>query len=161
MPVPESRPRRIAVGSDLRHDTAEEVARHLERRGCAVVKVGAVGGTDTPWPDVAEAVALLVAAGDVAQGVLCCWTGTGVCMAANKVPGVRAALCPDAATAQGARRWNDANVLTLSLAATSTAAAREILDAWLATEEVDPDESGNIGRLAEIERRHRQGAATS
>src|SRR5438876_3791393 len=138
--------RRIAVGSDTRHDTADAVAAHLEARGCEVVRCGAVGGPDTPWPEVADQVARLVAQRAVSGGVLCCWTGTGVSIAANKVPGVRAALCADAETARGARRWNDANVLAVGLRLTSPEVAREMLAAFLNTA---PDESerDNIARL--------------
>ncbi len=78
---------------------------------------------------------------------MCCWTGTGVSIAANKVPGVRAALCTDAATASGARRWNDANVLALGLRLTSEALAAEMLDAFLSTE-VDTSELPTIEKLA-------------
>jgi ribose 5-phosphate isomerase B len=148
-----SPPCRVAVGSDMKHPLGEAVAAYLEGAGHTVLRLGAVGGPDTPWPDVAEKVARLVAAGEVDFGVVCCWTGTGVCIAANKVPGVRAALCHDAETARGARRWNDANVLALSLRSTSQAIAEEILDAWLATTDVDPAERRNIDRVAEIEGR--------
>jgi ribose 5-phosphate isomerase B len=88
-----------------------------------------------------------VAAGQAEQGVLCCWTGTGVSIMANKVPGVRAALCTDAETARGARLWNDANVLCLSLRATAEPVAKEILDAWFAVQEPDPGERENIERV--------------
>jgi ribose 5-phosphate isomerase B len=84
--------------------------------------------------------------GEADTGVVCCWTGTGVSIAANKVPGVRAALCVDAETARGARRWNDANVLCLSLRSTSEVIAREILDAWFAAEP-DPSEAANVERV--------------
>ena len=84
--------------------------------------------------------------------MVCCWTGTGASIAANKVPGIRAALCGDAATAEGARRWNDANVLALSLRTTSEAELAEILDAWFAGEpSADAEDVANIGHLAEIE----------
>ncbi|MGA8015021.1 MAG: RpiB/LacA/LacB family sugar-phosphate isomerase [Candidatus Dormiibacterota bacterium] len=146
--------RRIAVGSDMRHPVAEAVAEHLEIAGMAVIRCGAVGGPDTPWPDAAQQVARLVAQGAADSGVVCCWTGTGVSIAANKVPGIRAALCGDAETARGARRWNDANVLALSLGSSTPELAVGIVDAFLATAEVDPAEAGNIDRLAEIERRY-------
>jgi ribose 5-phosphate isomerase B len=81
---------------------------------------------------VGRTVAEAVAGGEADFGVLCCWTGTGVSIAANKVPGIRAALCADAQTAQGAREWNDANVLCLSIRATSAAVAGEMLTAWFA-----------------------------
>jgi ribose 5-phosphate isomerase B len=94
-----------------------------------------------------------VASGGCATGVLFCWTGTGASIAANKVRGVRAALCGDATTAAGARRWNDANVLVMSLKRTTPETAREILDAWFAVEQPDDDERENIARLAELEER--------
>ncbi len=85
---------------------------------------------DSRWPVVGQRVGMMVASGECAEGVLFCYTGTGVTMAANKVPGVRAALCGDAQTAAGARRWNHANLLVMSLRATSTEEATEMLDAW-------------------------------
>ena len=103
------------------------------------------------WPDVAREVGETVATGAADQGVLFCWTGTGTSMAANKVPGVRAALAWDPWIAAGARRWNDANVLVMSLKRTEPETAKEILDAWLAVEAADPDESENIARLAEMD----------
>jgi ribose 5-phosphate isomerase B len=101
-----------------------------------------------PWPEVGRSVGEAVASGDADRGVVCCWTGTGVSMAANKVPGVRAALCTDAETARGARRWNDANVLALGLRLTSPEVAKEMLGAFLTT---DPDDSerDNIAKLEE------------
>jgi ribose 5-phosphate isomerase B len=152
---------RFAVGSDMTHPVADAVAEHLESAGCTVVRCGAVGGADTPWPDVAEQVARLVAQGAVDSGVVCCWTGTGVSIAANKVPSVRAALCADAQTARGARRWNDANVLALSLRATSAAVAREIVDAWLEPREADASEKANIERVSAIERRYSERTASA
>lgn len=147
---------RIAVGSDMRHETADAVAQHLEHAGYAVVRCGAAGGPDTPWPAVAEQVARLVAQRAVESGVVCCWTGTGVSIAANKVPGVRAALCGDAETARGARKWNDANVLAIGLMSTDVGAATAIVDAWLETYKVDPTEAANIARVAELEERYVQ-----
>jgi ribose 5-phosphate isomerase B len=99
------------------------------------------------WPDVAGRVARAVATGEADQGLLFCWTGTGTSMAANKVPGVRAALAWDPWIAEGARRWNDANVLVMSLKRTSPETAREIVDAWLSVEEPDEDELANIAKL--------------
>jgi ribose 5-phosphate isomerase B len=98
------------------------------------------------WAEVGRELGEAVASGDADMGVLFCWTGTGASIAANKVRGVRAALCADAATAAGARRWNDANVLVLSLRRTSVEIAREMLDAWFATA-ADPDEAVNVARL--------------
>ena len=85
--------------------------------------------------------------------MVACWTGTGASIAANKVQGIRAALCGDAETASGARRWNDANVLALSLRSTSEQELREILDAWLgAGPSAEEDDRANVDHLAEIER---------
>ena len=150
----QSVPRRVAVGSDMHHDTAAAVAEHLDRQGAIVVRCGAVAGPDVPWPDVAEQVARLVAHGAVDAAVLCCWTGTGVSIAANKVPGVRAALCNDIETARGARQWNDANVLALSLASTDAATANDIVDVFLQTQDVDESERRNIARVSELEERY-------
>jgi ribose 5-phosphate isomerase B len=99
------------------------------------------------WPDLATRVARAVAAGEADQGLLFCWTGTGTSMAANKVPGVRAALAWDPWIAEGARRWNDANVLVMSLKRTTPEAAREIIGAWLSVEAPDEDERANIAKL--------------
>lgn len=118
------------------------VVAYLRAAGHAVEVVA----RGAPWPVVGRQVGELVASGRADIGVVCCWTGTGVSIAANKVKGVRAALCGDAPTAEGARRWNDANVLALSLRATSEAVAVEILDAFLSGA-ADPDESTNIARI--------------
>jgi ribose 5-phosphate isomerase B len=124
---------KIALGSDMTGELPEAVDRWLRGHGHEVVRFGALRpGGDDAWPAVARAVGDSVVRGETAAGVVCCWTGTGVSIAANKVPGVRAALCGDAATAGGAREWNDANVLCLSLRATSPAIAEEILSAWFA-----------------------------
>ncbi|MFN3975130.1 MAG: RpiB/LacA/LacB family sugar-phosphate isomerase, partial [Dehalococcoidia bacterium] len=103
-------------------------------------------GDNPNWPVVAQRVGQAVASGVCQQGILFCWTGTGVCMAANKVRGVRAALCVDPPTAAGARRWNDANVLCMSLRLTTPDVAQEILDAWLSAQP-DASEQANIDLL--------------
>jgi ribose 5-phosphate isomerase B len=124
---------RIAVSSDDRAGVAEAVAARLRDRGHDVREHGALAeGERADWAWASEAAARDVAEGRAEQAVVCCWTGTGASIAANKVPGVRAALCADADTAAGARRWNDANVLALSLRTTSEALLDEILDAWFA-----------------------------
>ena len=142
---------RISLGSDERTHVTDFVADELGRRGHDVTPHGPPADEPLQWTDVARAVAEEVAAGAADGGVLFCWTGTGVSIAANKVPGVRAALCADAETARGARVWNDANVLCLSLRTTTEQLAKEILDAWLAPTEVDPSERENIEKLREIE----------
>ena len=138
----------------MSHDTVDAIAAHLEQRGCAVVRCGAAAGPDVPWPAVAEQVARLVVSGGADTAVLCCWTGTGVSIAANKVPGVRAALCANSEVARGARRWNDANVLAIGLCTTDAAQGVEIVDAWLETDDVDPGEAANIAGVADLERRY-------
>jgi ribose 5-phosphate isomerase B len=120
---------RIAFGTDERTDVTRAIRERLTAAGHAVEVVG----DGDEWPEVGQAVGRAVAAGEADAGVVCCWTGTGVSISANKVPGVRAALCADAETARGARRWNDANVLALSLRLTSAPVAAEIVDAFLAT----------------------------
>lgn len=126
---------RMAIGSDERTHLTDILIAELQRRGHDVLPFGplAPDDPDVDWPLVSARVAESVAAGRADEGIVCCWTGTGAALAANKVPGVRAALCHDAETARGARVWNHANVLALSLRATSEAVAREILDAWFAT----------------------------
>jgi ribose 5-phosphate isomerase B len=119
---------RIAFGSDAANTLTAAAVDHLSRAGHEVVEPLDIGA---PWPDVGRTVAEAVAAGQVDLGIVCCWTGTGVSIAANKVPGVRAALCTDAETARGARRWNDANVLALSLRLTTPTVGGEIIDAFL------------------------------
>ena len=142
---------KIALGSDERTHVTDFVADELKRRGHQVELIGPPAGEALEWADVAERVGRSVANGPAEQGLLFCWTGTGVSMAANKVPGVRAALCADAETARGARRWNDANVLCLSLRATSEVIAKEILDAWF---EAMPDasEAENIEKVRALDR---------
>jgi RpiB/LacA/LacB family sugar-phosphate isomerase len=124
---------KVALGSDASSALTDALAARLRALGHSVELFGALRpGADDAWTSTARLLGEAVARGDCAQGIVCCWTGTGVSIAANKVPGVRAALCGDAATATGAREWNDANVLCLSLRMTSVALGYEILDAWLA-----------------------------
>jgi ribose 5-phosphate isomerase B len=137
---------KLALGSDEKTALTDAVRDDLEGRGHDVVLVGPPGGEAIEWAEVGQRVGDLVAKGEVDTGVLFCWTGTGASIAANKVPGVRAALCTDAATAAGARKWNDANVLVMGLRLTSPEVAGELLDAWFATDP-DPSEAGNIARL--------------
>jgi ribose 5-phosphate isomerase B len=138
---------RIIVGADDEGAVADAVVEELRGRGHDVTVLDRA-----QWPDVAQAVGETVATGGADQGVLFCWTGTGTSMAANKIPGVRAALAWEPWIAEGARRWNDANVLVLSLKRTTPETAREIVDAWLAVEAPDPDEAENIARLTELDR---------
>ena len=146
---------RIAVSSDERTGVADAVVEQLRARGHEPVLHGALAADERPdWAWASEAAARDVADGRADQGVVCCWTGTGASIAANKVPGIRAALCGDAKTAEGARVWNDANVLALSLRATSEAELSEILDAWFAAgPSSEADDRANIEHVAEIDAR--------
>lgn len=138
---------RISVSSDMDEPVARSLVAELRTRGHEVLTHGALNpASDPQWAACSEAAARDVATGAADQAVVCCWTGTGASIAANKVPGVRAALCTDAYTADGARRWNDANVLALSLRMTTPAVAAEIVDAFLATE-AEEDERANIERV--------------
>jgi ribose 5-phosphate isomerase B len=137
---------RIVVGADDEGAVADAVIEELRSRGHDVSVLAR-----EQWPDVAVRVAQAVAAGEADQGMLFCWTGTGTSMAANKVPGVRAALAWEPWIAEGARKWNDANVLVMSLKRIDPDTARTIVDAWLSVEAPDPDEAANIARLAELE----------
>jgi ribose 5-phosphate isomerase B len=137
---------RIAFGSDERTALTDAVRADLEARGYEVHAVGPPAGEPKQWAEVGREVGELVSAGSADYGVLFCWTGTGASIAANKVTGVRAALCTDAETARGARTWNDANVLVMGLRLTAPDVAHEMLDAWFETDP-DPAEAGNIARL--------------
>ena len=161
---------KIAIGSDERTHVTDAVMDELRRRGHELLPAGPLidadsdlrglprplrSESDNYWPAVARAVAEAVASGAADEGILFCWTGTGVSIAANKVVGIRAALCDDAETARGARLWNDANVLCLSLRRTSEVMAREILDKWFDTSFI-PNDTDNacLAQLNELEIDH-------
>jgi ribose 5-phosphate isomerase B len=133
---------KFVVGSDDEGAALDAAVDHLRRAGHEVELL-----ERDQWPDVATRVAEAVAGGEADQGLLFCWTGTGTAMAANKVRGVRAALVWDPWIAEGARRWNDANVLVMSLKRTEPETARAIVDAWLSVEAPDEDERENIDKL--------------
>src|SRR5436190_6913280 len=143
---------RIAVAADERIGVANAVVDELRRRGHEPLPHGALNDAERDdWAWASEAAARDVAEGRAEQGIVCCWTGTGASIAANKISGVRAALCGDAQTAAGARRWNDANVLALSLRATSRALLGEILDAWFAAApSEDDDDRANVAHVDQI-----------
>ncbi|MHA5048286.1 RpiB/LacA/LacB family sugar-phosphate isomerase [Streptomyces sp. SD15] len=145
---------RISVSSDMDEPVARSLVTELRSRGHEVLTHGALRpGDDARWAVCSEAAAREVAAGTSDEAVVCCWTGTGASIAANKVPGVRAALCTDAHTADGARRWNNANVLALSLRLTSEPLLREILDAWFAAEVSDEaDDRENVAHIGRLDR---------
>jgi ribose 5-phosphate isomerase B len=133
---------RIAFSTDEVTPVTDHLRQVLTERGHQV----AASRMGDDWPSVGHGVGVAVADGEADAGIVCCWTGTGVALAANKVPGVRAALCTDAETARGARRWNDANVLAIGLRLTSATVATEIVEAFLTTE-VDPDEVATIATV--------------
>jgi len=143
---------RISIAADERTGVAEAVMDELRRRGHEPIVHGALSDEERDgWAWASEAAARDVAEGRAEQAVVCCWTGTGASIAANKVPGIRAALCADAETARGARRWNDANVLALSLRTTSEALLEEILDGWFdGAPSTDADDVANIRHVDEI-----------
>jgi ribose 5-phosphate isomerase B len=143
---------RIAVAADELVGVAEAVVEELRTRGHEPLPHGALNPDErADWAWASEAAARAVADGHADQAIVCCWTGTGASIAANKVPGVRAALCTDAETARGARKWNDANVLALSLRLTSAPLLTEILDGWFAGEpSEDAGDQANIAHVDEI-----------
>lgn len=143
---------RISVAADERTGVAEALLEEVRRRGHEPVPHGALNEAERDdWAWASEAAARDVAEGRADSGIVACWTGTGASIAANKVGGIRAALCADAETAKGARKWNDANVLALSLRTTSQAVLTEILDAWFAGEASGADDDvANIRHLDEI-----------
>lgn len=152
---------KIALGSDEANALTNFLIEELGQRGHSIVLRGPIdpADPDVDWPLTSSHVAELVARGDVDEGIVCCWTGTGASIAANKVPGVRAALCHDAETARGARIWNHANILALSLRSTPVPIAQEILDAWFSTpvHEGEAQSEWNrqqIERVKEIEERY-------
>ena len=144
---------KIAVGSDERTHLTDFVIEELRGRGVEVELHGPLKGEGLQWTDVAEKVSERVREGACEQGILFCWTGTGVSIAANKIPGIRAALCADAKTAEGARKWNDANILAMSLRATSQIVAKEILEAWFGSEP-EEEEKLNIDKVSRIEEKY-------
>ncbi|MCS7187851.1 MAG: RpiB/LacA/LacB family sugar-phosphate isomerase [Armatimonadota bacterium] len=144
--------RSVVIGSDDVYPAAQAACDYLERKGFEVVKLGSlVTNKVEPWVDVAVEVAKRVVKGEAQFGIVVCYTGTGVSMAANKVKGARAALCNDAKTAEGARKWNDANILAMSGRLVTPELAKEILDAWLSTTEIDPSEAENIAKLKALD----------
>lgn len=153
---------RTAIGSDEKSELTDALVEELGKRGHQVVAFGPVGGQDeSDWPLVCSRVAEAVATGEADEGIVCCWTGTGASIAANKVPGIRAALVHDAETARGARVWNHANVLALSLRATPIPMMREILDAWYNTSSSEGEAQSDwnrqqIARIRRLEEKYRR-----
>lgn len=143
----------VVIGSDDLYPAAQAACDYLSEKGFEVIKMGSlVTGKTESWVDVAVEVAKRVVDGKAKFGVVICYTGTGVSIAANKVKGARAALCNDAKTAEGARKWNDANILAMSGRLVTPELTKEILEAWLSTNEIDPSEAENIAKLKSLEK---------
>lgn len=146
---------KISVGADERTHVVDTILESLDDGGHKVTWYGPKGDGTLPWPQVAIQVAEDVANQESDEGILFCWTGTGVSMAANKIPGIRAALCDDAETARGARLWNNANVLCLSLRRTSDVIAQEILAAWFsAAYKPNPSDDACLAMIDKLEQAH-------
>ncbi len=151
---------KIALSADERHHIVDVILAELERRGHQVVYFGPEPGEEKDWPDVTVQAVRQVVQGQADEAIVMCWTGTGATIAANKVKGIRAALCHDAQTAKGARIWNHANVLALSMRATSDAIAKEILDAWFETPfSTDEWNQRQMARIAQIEAEEETGVS--
>jgi ribose 5-phosphate isomerase B len=143
---------KIAIGSDERSTLTDSIIEWLNKNALEAVLYGPLKEDPLAWPDVAHQVAEAVSQGQADEGILLCWTGTGVSIAANKVPGIRAALCDDAETARGARLWNDANILCLSLRRVSTVMAAEILEVWFKTSyQSNQEDDACLRSLSQIE----------
>ena len=141
---------KLAVSTDERTYLVDTIVEELQRRGHEVEYFGPEPGKEADWPDVTLQAVERVAGGQADEAIVMCWTGTGCTLAANKVPGIRAALCHDAETAKGARVWNHANVLGLSLRATPEAVAKEILNAWFDTP--FSDDEWNMRQIQQIKK---------
>jgi ribose 5-phosphate isomerase B len=150
---------RIALCSDEPYPVHEVVRSLLQAQGHTVVAFGAVADRkEWPWADVAEQAALAVASGACDEGIFFCWSGTGISIAANKIAGIRAALCGDPGAARAARIWNHANVLCLSNRSLANDMAKEILEAWFGTQAAAEGTEG-VRKLAAVDARHRAGDA--
>ena len=146
---------RIAIGSDEKTNLTDFVVENVKKRGHEVELFRPLKDEPMSWVEVGEQVAVSVAQGSCQEGILFCWTGTGVSISANKVPGIRAALCFDAVTAEGARQWNHANILVMSLRLTSEPVASEILDAWFSAEPGMGEDAEAVDRLLEMEKKYK------
>jgi ribose 5-phosphate isomerase B len=146
---------KLAVSTDERTHLVDTIVEELQKRGHEVEYFGPDPGKEADWPDVTLQAVERVARGEADEAIVMCWTGTGCTLAANKVPGIRAALCHDTETAKGARIWNHANVLGLSLRATPEAVAKEILKVWFDTPYSDDEwNQRQIQHIKEIERKY-------
>ncbi len=149
---------KLSLGADERLHVVETTLKYLQEKGHQVRYYGPEPGQTAPWPEVARQVAEDVVSGRAEEGILFCWTGTGVSIAANKVPGIRAALCGDAETARGARLWNNANVLCMSMRKTSEVIAQEILEAWFSHRyQPNPTDDACLAQVDALDKRREEG----
>jgi len=133
-PTPPARGQIVALGADHGgYPLKETLKKHLEEKGYFVIDCGTHSTDAVDYPDFARAVAVLVSEGKAWRGIMIDGAGIGSCMAANKIPGVRASMCYDQATANNAREHNDANVLTLGAGLIGENLAKQITDTWLTT----------------------------
>ncbi|KTD73326.1 RpiB/LacA/LacB family sugar-phosphate isomerase [Legionella tucsonensis] len=146
---------KIAVCSDTLYPVNDYVVKELERLGHEVVPFGSIKSRQNEsWIQTAQIAAEAIRQGECDEGIFFCWTGTGISIVANKIPGIRAALCTDAQTAKGARIWNRANVLALSNRLLTQDLAKEILDSWFNTKADEEDEQ-IIKEIEAIEQKNR------
>lgn len=144
---------KIALGSDHRGDKpAAQLARALRDRGHEVLAVGPCDGTSRDYPDEAYLVGQAVAGGNADRGILICGSGNGVCIAANKIPGIRAALACSAQAAEMSRRHNNSNVLCLSGDALSQDAINDAVFAWIDAAFEGGRHERRVRKIAAIER---------
>lgn len=142
---------KLVIASDEKTNLTDSVIEHLKSKGYDLILQGHLGEENKKWKwaEIGKEAAEKVASGEVEQGILFCWSGTGICMAANRIKGARAALCWDAETARLARKWDNANILCMSLRYTSETVAKEILDAWFSTK-FDEEGLNEAHKLDEI-----------
>jgi len=149
---------RVAVGSDHRgFSVRPKVVKLLQRLGHEVEEVGAQSNASVDYPDVAAVVARLVGGGKVDRGILICGTGLGMCIVANKFPGVRAVPCHDDVTAEASRRHNDANVLCLSADLVGERSLDRLVGLWLSAPFEGGRHARRLEKIAEMERKIRGG----
>lgn len=152
-PQRESLKKIVAIGADHGGlEMKESLKKHLNDLGYEVVDCGTMDKTSVDYPDFALAVAMMVSQGKSWRGIVIDGAGIGSCMAANKVPGIRAALCYDYATAVNSREHNDANVLTLGAGLIGENLARQIVDVWLTTAFLGGRHARRVEKIMSIEK---------
>ena len=148
---------KIALASDHGgYLLKEAIKAHLGRSNMVVVDLGTDSEEAVDYPEFALAVAEGVATGAYERGILVCGTGIGMCMVANKVPGVRASLCNDVFSAKASREHNDANVLTLGARVIGEGLALAIVDTWLSTEFAGGRHARRVGKMDALDQRYRK-----